>query len=65
MQKRAEQINCALCGATLFGVSPTSKVVKVIIGVPGGDNLRALMVEGREVHRCPALGPPTSSRVDV
>ncbi len=49
----------ALCGQTLLGISPESKVQKVIIGSSGEENMRAVLVDGTEIHRRPALGPPT------
>jgi hypothetical protein len=34
-------------------------VRKVIAGASGRENMRVLLVDGVEVHRCPALGRPT------
>jgi hypothetical protein len=52
-------VECALCGTTLSGITPRSKVQKVIVGSSGRENMRAILVDGVELHRCPALGPPT------
>lgn len=61
MRRNGNRVECALCGATLAGITPTSKVQKVIVGVSGVENMRALIVDGIEIHRCPALGPPTGA----
>ena len=59
MRRRGGGVECALCGQTLSGITPTSKVQKVIVGVSGCENMRVVMVDGVEIHRCRALGPPT------
>jgi len=40
-----------------MGITGTSKVQKVLIGASGRQNMRAVIVDGREIHRCPAIGP--------
>jgi len=61
VRHRRASTECALCGQTLFGISPESKVQKVIVGSSGEENMRAVLVDGTEIHRCPALGPPTGA----
>jgi hypothetical protein len=36
-------------------------VQKLIVGASGRENMRVILVDGREVHRCRALGPPTGT----
>jgi hypothetical protein len=61
VRHRRGSTECALCGQTLFGISPESKVRKVIVGSSGEQNMRAVLVDGTEIHRCPALGHPTGA----
>ena len=61
MRRHRGTTECALCGQTLFGISSESKVRKVIIGSSGQENMRAVLVDGTEIHRCPALGRPTGA----
>jgi hypothetical protein len=63
VKRRGSRYECALCGETLSGLTPESKVQKVLVGASGRDNVRALMVDGKEIHRCRALGPRTSGSV--
>jgi hypothetical protein len=44
-----------------MGIKSTSKVQTVLVGVSGQENMRAVIVDGAEIHRCPALGPPTGA----
>jgi hypothetical protein len=37
----------------------------VIIGASGQENMRAILVDGAEIHRCPALGPPTGKATET
>jgi hypothetical protein len=63
MRWRDGRTECALCGETLVGVTETSKVQKVLVGASGQENMRAILVDGKEVHRCPALGQRVSGSV--
>jgi len=63
LRPRTNHYRCALCGETLFGLTAASKVLKVLVGASGRDNERALMLHGKEIHRCPALGSRTSGAV--
>jgi len=57
----AGRTQCALCGATLFGIPAAAVVRKVVVRVPGHDPVRAIVVDGREIHRCRAFGPPPAT----
>jgi hypothetical protein len=59
VRRSRSRIECALCGQTLSGITPRSRVQKVIAGASGRENMRVVLVDGIEVHRCRALGPPT------
>jgi hypothetical protein len=61
LRRRRDRVECALCGQTLTGIRPRSRVQKVIIGASGEENMRAILVDGVEIHRCPALGPPAGT----
>ncbi len=63
VRRSGGRTECALCGATLFGITATAKIQKVIVGASGQENMRAIVVDGKEIHRCPALGPQTSASV--
>ena len=63
LKRRGSRYECALCGETLLGLTTESKVQKVLVGASGRDNMRALMVDGKEIHRCSALGARTSGSV--
>jgi hypothetical protein len=57
VRRRHGHVECALCGTTLFGITTESKVW-MIWSTGTGDHpaMRAVMVDGREVHRCSAMG---------
>lgn len=61
MRRRSNRVECALCGETLTAIKATSKVRTVLVGRSGQENMRAVIVDGTEIHRCPALGPPTGA----
>jgi hypothetical protein len=61
VRRRRNGVECALCGETLTAIKPTSKVRVVLVGMSGQENMRAVIADGTEVHRCPALGPPTGA----
>lgn len=50
-----DRVECALCGEALVGIAKTSKVRTVLIGASGQPNVRAIVVDGKEIHRCRSL----------
>jgi hypothetical protein len=52
LRRRDGRYECTLCGAVLD--IPEDKVPLVVITAASGEpNMRAIMVEGTEIHRCP------------
>jgi len=50
--RRDGRYECTLCGAVLD--IPEDKVPLVLIAAASGEpNMRAIIVEGEEIHRCP------------
>ena len=52
LRRRDGRFECTLCGAVLD--VPEDKVPLVLIAAASGEpNMRTIMVEGAELHRCP------------
>jgi hypothetical protein len=56
LRRTGEHIECLWCNATLDGVPEGARIRTALMQSGGGPTERAILVDGREIHRCERNG---------
>ena len=52
MRRDGDHFECTLCGAILDDVAEATVIRTMVIGSSGQPNVRVILVDRREIHRC-------------